>query len=154
MFRLTKETKNKIVMDAEIFIVPNHACRVSDNKLEYGRELWKSQWLDVNDNTIMVEVWATNKDVDNLMCNKWSDDLMSDENLKDFEYEVMENRIRRQLPNHFPADLLKELDDGDIFYLETPSGVSIELTCNQKDYRYNYDSFHNVFNKVVAHYNS
>ena len=154
MFKLTKETKNKIVMDAEIFIVPNHACKVKDNKLEYGRELWKSQWAGATDDTIMVEMWATNKDVDNLMCNKWPENLMSDDDLKDFEYKIMEDRIRRQLPNHFPADLLKDLDDGDIFYLETPSGA-IEFTCNQKDYRYkNAGTFNETFRKITAHYNS
>ena len=93
----------------------------------------------------MIEIWATTKEIDNLMCNKWSKELMDDDRLKEFEFESSNKKLRRKLPNHVPAKVFENVDDGDIIYMEYDK-YAIEFTINQKSYRYNrFGSFKSLY---------
>lgn len=105
----------------------------------------------------MIEVWATNDEVDNFsnhqtgyakMIGVVNNDLTS---LSEEEKEEVRKKIRENaFPSHLPYSLLKGLKENDTLTLHHKNGVVFYLKVSQTTTRYaRYGNFEDVLEKLV-----
>jgi hypothetical protein len=141
-YKVTVDENGKyhIEMSADIFIVPNRYCKVSDydyltSRKNFFYEVGKLNNVTINEDTKLVETWV---------CSDLSDNFS--DHYPHIKYDGKKISVRI-LSDMIPLEILKEKKEGDVFTYTYPitgdyedekieGTVELLLTCNQYDYRY------------------
>ena len=138
---------NKVLkMQASAFIIPNSLAMVKDYIEAFQKEELKTstELCELNGTTFdpetdkIVEMWFHNEDSENLHCHG-------------FRVEETDGSVRfiRPAVHHIPVKLVEGHKEGDTFTFKVQDEdllIEMDLTLNQKDYRY---SHHGAFEECL-----
>ena len=159
MFKMN--SMNQVTIDADIFVIPNGACRIDQFLSESTQERFRKDiaeiaelnGLEFDPNDKLVELWWTER----------SDDEDHCDNLCRHTFEFSDEngnivKTARLDCEHIPHKWLKNLKEGETMELIVPivtmtSGYTakVSVRANQKDYRYGrFGNFEEVVSDVCA----
>lgn len=129
-----------IEMAADIFIVPNRYCKISDydhlnSRKNFFYQVGKLNNVPIDSNTKLIQTWV---------CSELSDNFS--DHYPHIKYDGKKISVRI-LSDMVPYEMLKDKKEGDIFKYTYPittdyedeeikGVVELTLKCNQYDYRY------------------
>lgn len=130
-----KTMKSTLIKNAKIFIIPNSNQKVTaknENEFwvkmrrEEANEMGLSGNLDE-----FAQIWICDEENDNLTSHM-PEGIRKELYGKGYE----EFGFNKCIPGFIPYDAIKNLNEGDKITLTFPTGVQVELTACQLNYRY------------------
>jgi hypothetical protein len=146
----------KNVINGDVFIIPNDLCRVSDflpcSQEHVIENLKNFGFNEIDESTLLVQVWATGPEVDNWSCHGWLPEFLDNEEIN----SIGELSIER-FPDYLPVSLFIGMKEGDNVMINTKpeeslkKGLKITLKLAQLKYRYrNWGPFEKVLQQKLA----
>lgn len=145
----------KNVVNGDIFIIPNACAKVSEllpSAKEGMIKNLKRFGFDVNDDTILIQVWATGPEVDNWSCHGWLPEFLTPEEINNIGKDISVKRF----PTYLPVSLFQDAKEGQQVIIKTKpeehlkDGLTINLKLAQLEYRYsNWGPFEKVLQRKL-----
>jgi hypothetical protein len=131
----------KNVISGDIFIIPNACAKVSEFPSSAKEGMIKNLkrfGFSIDDNTILVQVWATGPEVDNWSCHGWLPEFMTEEEINIIGKDISVKKF----PAYLPVSFFKGMKEGQSVIIrikpdeQFKKGLLISLKLNQLEYRY------------------